>query len=77
MCDSLDGTDFLVLEHLEGESLAERVARKGALPFDTALRYATQIADALEGAHRHGVIHRDLKPGNIFLTGTFPRSTSF
>ncbi|HXV61680.1 MAG TPA: protein kinase [Vicinamibacteria bacterium] len=75
--DSHDGTDFLVMEHLEGESLAERIVRKGAIPFDTALRYATQIADALEGAHRHGVVHRDLKPGNIFLTETGAKLLDF
>jgi hypothetical protein len=66
--DSHEGTDFLVMEHLEGESLAERIARKGALPLDEAIRYAVQIAEALDVAHRQGVIHRDLKPGNIMLT---------
>jgi Tol biopolymer transport system component len=62
-----DGIDFLVLELLEGETLAARL-EKGALPLDQALRYAGQIADALDRAHRQGVIHRDLKPGNIMLT---------
>jgi serine/threonine protein kinase/Tol biopolymer transport system component len=62
-----DGTDYLVLEYLEGETLADRL-RKGPLPLDQALRYGTQIADALDKAHRHGVIHRDLKPGNVMLT---------
>src|SRR4030095_11070778 len=51
----------------EGENLAARIA-KGPLPIDLALRYAIQIADALDQAHRHGVVHRDLKPGNIMLT---------
>ena len=64
---SEDGTDFLVMEYLEGETLAERIA-KGALPLDQALRYAIQIADALDKAHRQGVTHRDLKPANIMLT---------
>ena len=61
-----DGTDFLVLEHLEGESLQDRLT-KGALPLDQALQIAIQIADALDKAHRQGITHRDLKPGNIFL----------
>ena len=59
--------DFLVMEYLEGETLAERVT-KGALPLDQALRYAIEIADALDKAHRQGVTHRDLKPANIMLT---------
>src|SRR5436309_203911 len=62
-----DGIDFLVMEYLDGETLAKRLT-KGALPIEQALRYAIEIADALDAAHRHGVIHRDLKPGNIMLT---------
>jgi eukaryotic-like serine/threonine-protein kinase len=62
-----DGVDFLVMEFLEGETLAERLAR-GPMPLDQALRHAVEIADALDRAHRHGVVHRDLKPGNIMLT---------
>ena len=64
---SEDGTDFLVMEYLEGETLADRLS-KGALPLDQALRYAIEIADALDKAHRQGVTHRDLKPANIMLT---------
>ncbi len=60
-------TDFLVMELLEGETLADRIA-KGPLPLDQALRYGVEIADALDKAHRKGVIHRDLKPANIMLT---------
>jgi len=59
--------DFLVMEHLEGESLAERL-KKGPLPFEEALKYAVQIADALDKAHRQNLVHRDLKPGNVMLT---------
>jgi len=62
-----DGVDFLVMEHLEGESLAARLVT-GALPMDEVLRVGTQIADALDKAHRQGLVHRDLKPGNIMLT---------
>lgn len=64
---SQDRIDYLVMEYLEGETLARRVER-GPLPTEQALRVATEIADALEKAHRQGVIHRDLKPGNIMLT---------
>jgi serine/threonine protein kinase len=62
-----EGTDYLVLEYLEGETLTDRL-KKGALSRDQALEYAIQIADALDKAHRHGITHRDLKPGNVMLT---------
>jgi Tol biopolymer transport system component len=58
--------DFLVLEHLEGETLAARLER-GALPVEELLPIALQIADALDKAHRQGLVHRDLKPGNVML----------
>ena len=64
---SQDGTDYLVMEFLEGETLAERL-RKGPLPLPELLRLGTEIAKALEVAHRAGIIHRDLKPANIMLT---------
>jgi serine/threonine-protein kinase len=60
-------TDFLVMELLEGETLAEHLAR-GALPLPRSLAYAIEIAGALDTAHRHGVTHRDLKPSNIMIT---------
>jgi eukaryotic-like serine/threonine-protein kinase len=62
-----DGTDFLVIEYLEGETVAERL-KKGPLPLDQVLQYAIEISDALDKAHRKGITHRDLKPGNIMLT---------
>jgi Tol biopolymer transport system component len=62
-----DGIDYLVMEYVEGESLAARLA-KGPLPIEQVLQYAIQIADALDKAHRKGITHRDLKPGNIMLT---------
>jgi hypothetical protein len=58
------GVTALVLELVEGEDLAERIAR-GPIPLDEALPIARQIAEALEAAHDHGIIHRDLKPANI------------
>jgi Tol biopolymer transport system component len=56
------GPDYLVMELVEGKPL------KGPLPFDEALRLAGQVADALDHAHRHGVVHRDLKPSNILVS---------
>jgi serine/threonine protein kinase/tetratricopeptide (TPR) repeat protein len=65
--DQQDDIHFLVMELLEGETLAARVAR-GPLPIDEALRYAIEIADAVDTAHNEGITHRDLKPANIMLT---------
>ncbi len=71
-----DGTDYLVMEYLEGETLAQRLT-KGPLLLEQVLQYATEIADALDKAHRKGVTHRDLKPGNIMLTKTGTKLLDF
>jgi serine/threonine protein kinase len=64
------------MQYLEGETLASRL-QKGPLPLDQVIRYAIEIADALDKAHRQGVVHRDLKPGNIMLTKTGARLLDF
>src|SRR5215467_2199604 len=61
-----DGMNYLVMEFLQGETLADRLI-KGPLPLEQALKYGIEISEGLEKAHRSGVIHRDLKPGNIML----------
>jgi len=71
-----DGIDYLVMECVEGETLAKRL-EKGALPLEQVLKYGMQIADALDRAHRSGVVHRDLKPGNIMLTPTGAKLLDF
>jgi serine/threonine-protein kinase len=65
----VDRTSYLILELVDGESLAQRLTR-GALPLDNALAIARQICEALEAAHERGIIHRDLKPANIMLART-------
>ncbi|MBU2501119.1 serine/threonine protein kinase, partial [bacterium] len=65
--ETADGAPYLALEFVEGETLAARLAR-GPLPLDEAIEVAGQIAAGVEAAHESGVIHRDLKPGNVMLT---------
>jgi Tol biopolymer transport system component len=70
------GVGFMIMEYLEGESLAARLQR-GPLPANEALRCGIEIASALDAAHRRGVVHRDLKPGNIMLTRTGAKLLDF
>jgi serine/threonine protein kinase/Tol biopolymer transport system component len=63
-----NGTSYLVMELVSGETLAERVKRERRIPVEEALRIAVQIAEALETAHEKGIIHRDLKPANVKVT---------
>ena len=72
----LDGIDYLVMECVEGETLATRL-EKGPLTLDQVLKFGSQVADGLDKAHRHGVVHRDLKPGNIMLTSTGAKLLDF
>ncbi|HYC89416.1 MAG TPA: protein kinase [Thermoanaerobaculia bacterium] len=68
ICTLFDvGDGYLVMELLEGEPLDERIAR-GPMPLEDVLRYGAQIAEGLDRAHRAGVVHRDLKPGNVMIT---------
>ena len=71
-----DGVDFLVMEFLEGETLAQRLS-KGPLTTELVFRYGIQIADALDKAHKQGIVHRDLKPGNIMITKTGAKLLDF
>ena len=62
-----DGLVYYVMPYVEGESLRQRLEREHQLPVEDAIRIATEVAGALDYAHRHGVIHRDIKPENILL----------
>ena len=62
-----NGTPFLVMEYLEGQTVAD-LLDDGAISLSQALKYSVEICEALAEAHRHGVVHRDVKPGNVMLT---------
>ena len=70
-----DGTPFIVMEKLEGETLVERLERAGAIPPELLAKILRQLADALHEVHRHGFVHRDMKAENIFLSG--PETSPF
>src|ERR1044071_7191273 len=63
-----DNVFFIVMEYVPGDTLETIIGNRGALDLPTALDYTCQIANAVEHAHRHGVIHRDLRPANVFVT---------
>src|SRR5499427_5075631 len=71
-----DGVDYLVMECVEGETLEKRL-EKGPLPVEQVVKIGAEVADALDKAHRSGVVHRDLKPGNIMLTATGAKLLDF
>ncbi len=71
------GTPYFTMPFIEGESLRARLARDGELPVPEALRVLRQVAAALSYAHRHGVVHRDIKPDNVMLSDEFALVTDF
>lgn len=73
---SEDGTDYLVMELLEGESLEDRL-RAGPMAITEVLRVGSEVAEAIGAAHEQGLVHRDLKPGNVMLTSSGAKVLDF
>lgn len=73
----VDGSLFYVMPYVEGESLRDRLSRERQLSVPLALQIAREVADALSAAHRRGVVHRDVKPENILLSGNHARVADF
>lgn len=71
------GSIFFVMPYVEGETLRERLDREKQLPVDEAVRIASEVAEALDHAHRQGIVHRDIKPGNILLRDGRPLVADF
>ena len=78
-CSTPDGLGRLwyAMPYVEGDSLRERITREHQLPIESAVSIVREVADALDYAHRHGIIHRDIKPENILLQGDRPRLADF
>ncbi len=74
---SADGLLFYVMPFVKGQSLRDRLDREGELPIGEAVRLLTEVADALAVAHEHGVVHRDIKPDNVMLSGRHALVTDF
>ena len=74
---SAEGLAWYVMPFIEGESLASKIAREGALPVNEALRILRDVVDALAYSHEHGVVHRDIKPDNVMLSGRHALVTDF
>lgn len=75
--DEVDGFLFYTMEYVEGESLEDRLGREGPLAIEEAVRIVAEVGDALQYAHERGVIHRDVKPGNILLSRGHARVSDF
>jgi len=73
----VDGVPFYVMPYVEGETLAQRIAREGQLPVDDVIQIACEVADALAVAHEAGLVHRDVKPSNILLAHGHALITDF